>query len=104
MGWQTRRRCNSSGMGPMREIHSSWSSDPPVRQKAAAGGTLTALGRDLLSSGRVDAILQVRADDRRPWLTTATLSRTRGDVLGAASWTLGVANNQNAQSLKNPIM
>lgn len=70
--------------GPMREIHRSWSSDPVVRHKAAAGGTLTALGRYLLDSGRVDAVLHVRADDQEPWLTTSTISRTSDDVLGAA--------------------
>ncbi|QQO35531.1 Coenzyme F420 hydrogenase/dehydrogenase, beta subunit C-terminal domain [Bradyrhizobium diazoefficiens] len=70
--------------GPMREIHRSWSSDPVVRHKAAAGGTLTALGRYLLASGRVEAVLHVRADDQKPWLTTSTISRTPDDVLGAA--------------------
>ncbi|MGY3582523.1 coenzyme F420 hydrogenase subunit beta [Bradyrhizobium sp. USDA 4341] len=70
--------------GPMREIHRSWSSEPIVRHKGAAGGTLTALGRYLLASGRVHAILHVRADDRRPWLTISTISRTPDEVLGGA--------------------
>ncbi|MGY3361763.1 coenzyme F420-reducing hydrogenase beta subunit [Bradyrhizobium sp. GM0.4] len=70
--------------GPMREIHRSWSSEPSVRHKGAAGGTLTALGRYLLTSGRVHAVLHVRADDRKPWLTTATISRTPDEVLRGA--------------------
>ncbi|UWU75781.1 Coenzyme F420 hydrogenase/dehydrogenase, beta subunit C-terminal domain [Bradyrhizobium huanghuaihaiense] len=70
--------------GPMREIHRSWSSEPIVRQKGAAGGTLTALGRYLLTSGRVHAVLHVRADDRQPWLTISTISRTPDEVLRAA--------------------
>lgn len=70
--------------GPMREIHRSWSSDPVVRHKGAAGGTLTALGRYLLRSGRVQAVLHVRADDRKPWLTTSTISRTPEEVLRGA--------------------
>ncbi|WP_234686133.1 Coenzyme F420 hydrogenase/dehydrogenase, beta subunit C-terminal domain [Bradyrhizobium monzae] len=68
----------------MREIHRSWSTDPAVRHKAAAGGTLTALGRYLLDSGRVEAVLHVRADNRKPWLTTSTISRTSDEVLGGA--------------------
>lgn len=70
--------------GPMREIHRSWSSDPVVRHKGAAGGTLTALGQYLLASGRVHAVLHVRADDRKPWLTTSTISRTPEEVLRGA--------------------
>lgn len=70
--------------GPMREIHRSWSSEPVVRHRGSAGGTLTALGRYLLTSDRVHAILHVRADDRKPWLTTSTISRTPDEVLRGA--------------------
>ncbi|MHB0791015.1 Coenzyme F420 hydrogenase/dehydrogenase, beta subunit C-terminal domain [Bradyrhizobium sp. 5.13L] len=70
--------------GPMREFHRSWSSDPVVRHKAAAGGTLTSLGRFLLASGRVQAVLHVRADDAMPWLSKSTISRTPDDVLQAS--------------------
>lgn len=70
--------------GPMREIYRSWSSEPVVRHKGAAGGTLTALGRYLLTSGRVQAVLHVRADDRKPWLTTSTISRTPDEALRGA--------------------
>ncbi|WP_083219209.1 coenzyme F420 hydrogenase/dehydrogenase beta subunit N-terminal domain-containing protein [Bradyrhizobium icense] len=64
----------------MREIHRSWSSEHIIRQTGAAGGILTALGRYLLTSGRVHAVLHVRADDRNPWLTTSTISRTPDGV------------------------
>lgn len=70
--------------GPMREIHRSWSSESVVRHKAAAGGTLTALGRYLWSSGRVEAVLHVSVDDQKPWLTTSTISRSPADVLRAS--------------------
>nr|WP_283807122.1 Coenzyme F420 hydrogenase/dehydrogenase, beta subunit C-terminal domain [Bradyrhizobium sp. Ghvi] len=70
--------------GPVREIHRSWSREPNVRHKGAAGGTLTALGRYLLTSGRVHSILHVRADDRKPWLTRSTISRTPDEVLRGA--------------------
>ncbi|WP_271612276.1 Coenzyme F420 hydrogenase/dehydrogenase, beta subunit C-terminal domain [Bradyrhizobium sp. CCBAU 21362] len=68
----------------MRKIHRSWSGEPSVRHKSAAGGTLTALGRYLLTSGRVHAVLHVRADDRKPWLTMSTISRTQDEVLRGA--------------------
>lgn len=70
--------------GPIIEIHRSWSSEPVVRHQGAAGGTLTALGRYLIASGRVHAVLHVRADDRKPWLTTSTISRTPDEVLRGA--------------------
>lgn len=70
--------------GPIREIHRSWSREPLVRHKAAAGGTLTALGRYLLMSGQVCAVLHVRADDRKPWLTISSISRTPDEVLQGA--------------------
>lgn len=70
--------------GPMRQIYRSWSNDPIVRHKAAAGGTLTALGRCLLDSGRVDAVLHVRVDDRKPWLTTSTVSMSPDEVLAGS--------------------
>jgi coenzyme F420 hydrogenase subunit beta len=70
--------------GPMREIHRSWSNDPVVRHQGAAGGTLSTLGRYLLASGRVEAVLHVRADDRKPWQTVSTISRTPDEVLRGA--------------------
>ncbi len=70
--------------GPVREMHRCWALDPVMRRKGAAGGTLTALGSYLLESGRVNAVLHVRADDRRPWLTTSTISRTSADVMRGA--------------------
>ncbi|WFU71263.1 Coenzyme F420 hydrogenase/dehydrogenase, beta subunit C-terminal domain [Bradyrhizobium sp. CB2312] len=45
---------------------------------------MTALGRYLLANGRVDAVLHVRADDRKPWLTMATVSKTPDEVLAGA--------------------
>ncbi|UWU75827.1 Coenzyme F420 hydrogenase/dehydrogenase, beta subunit C-terminal domain [Bradyrhizobium huanghuaihaiense] len=68
----------------MREIHRSWSTDPGGRHKAAAGGTLSALGRYLLDNGRVEAVLHVRADPRKAWLTMSTISRTPDEVLASA--------------------
>lgn len=71
-------------IGPFRELHRSWSSDDAVRFKAAAGGTLTALGRYLLASGEVEAIVQVRSNPERPWLTDSVVSLTEEEVIAGA--------------------
>jgi coenzyme F420 hydrogenase subunit beta len=70
--------------GPIKEVHRSWSAEPAVRQKAAAGGTLSGLGRYLLASGEVEAIVHVRARADRPWLTEAVVSRNPDEVLDGA--------------------
>ncbi|WP_329058037.1 Coenzyme F420 hydrogenase/dehydrogenase, beta subunit C-terminal domain [Amycolatopsis sp. NBC_01480] len=70
--------------GPIREIHRVWSAESEVRHHAAAGGTLSGLGRYLIDSGEVDAILHVRASAKTPWLTEATVSRNADDVYGGA--------------------
>ena len=70
--------------GPIREMHRAWSREPAVRHHAAAGGTLTGLGRYLLDSGEVSAILHVRASPRTPWLSEALVSRTADDVYSGA--------------------
>jgi coenzyme F420 hydrogenase subunit beta len=70
--------------GPRRAMHRGWAADPDVRHVAAAGGALTALGMFLLASGRVDAVLHVRADGRDPTLTLPQVSRTPAEVLAGA--------------------
>ncbi len=70
--------------GPIRALWRSWSAEPTVRRHGAAGGTLSGLARFLLSSGEVDAVLQVRASSEHPWLTDAVVSRTPDDALAGA--------------------
>jgi coenzyme F420 hydrogenase subunit beta len=77
--------------GPRRAMHRGWAADPAVRHRAAAGGVLTALGRFLLDSGRVDAIVHVRASATHPTLTDAHVSRTAEDVLAGAQSRYGPA-------------
>ncbi len=77
--------------GPIRELHRSWSAEPEVRHHAAAGGTMTGLGRFLLDSGEVTAILHVRASTEKPWLTDAQVSRTPADVYSGAQSRYGPA-------------
>lgn len=70
--------------GPRRALHRAWATDTAVRHTAAAGGVLTALGMFLLDSGRVDAVLHVRASDADPTLTLPQVSRTPAEVLSGA--------------------
>ena len=77
--------------GPVLELHRSWSRDPAVRHTASAGGTLTALGRYLLASGDVQAILHVRASASKPWLTDAVVSVSDEEVIAGAQSRYGPA-------------
>lgn len=77
--------------GPIRQLRRTWSAEPEVRHRAAAGGTLTGLGRYLLESGEVDAILHVKASEKTPWLTDAQISRTGEAVLQGAQSRYGPA-------------
>lgn len=70
--------------GPRRAMHRAWATDADVRHTAAAGGVLTALGMFLLESGRVDAVLHVRASGDDPALTLPQISRTPAEVLSGA--------------------
>ncbi len=70
--------------GPRRAMHRGWAVDPTIRHHAAAGGVLTALGVFLLESGRVDAVLHVRADDDDPVLSVPQVSRTPAEVIEGA--------------------
>ena len=61
--------------GQVREVHRSWAASEPVRFTGAGpGGTLTALSHYLLASGRVNAVLHVRASRTQPWLTDSLIS------------------------------
>ena len=55
--------------GPIASLHRVWARDDSIRFRAAAGGSLTALGRYLLKSGEVDAVLHVAASVTQPELT-----------------------------------
>ncbi len=77
--------------GPLASLHRIWAADEDVRFHAAAGGALTALGRHLLKSGAVDAILHVAAAREQPELTVAQISRTPEAVLAGAQSRYGPA-------------
>jgi len=77
--------------GPMRALHRAWAADPGVRHRAAAGGVMTALGQFLLASGKVDAVVHVRASPTEPLLTDAHVSRTPDEVLAGSQSRYGPA-------------
>ena len=77
--------------GPIRTIHRGWSSDEALRFHSAAGGAMTALGCYLLETGKVDAVLHVRASAERPMETDATVSRTPEEVRSGAQSRYGPA-------------
>lgn len=70
--------------GPILRLQRSWAAKNDVRWKAAAGGTLTALGVYLLESGKVDAIVHVRASSTDPIQTDALVSRSAQEVISGA--------------------
>ena len=70
--------------GPVRNLYRGWSSDPDIRHWAAAGGSMTALGCHLLDSGKVDAVLHVRASSNDPTQTDAWVSHCANDVVSGA--------------------
>jgi coenzyme F420 hydrogenase subunit beta len=60
--------------GAASELAVGYAGNPEVRYRCSTGGILTALGQYLLSSGRVDFILHVKAQSGFPMRTEQTLS------------------------------
>lgn len=81
----------TAAWGPVRALHRSWAGDEAVRHRAAAGGTLTALGRFLLETGEVEAVVHVRASTTTPWLTDALVSTDPETVLRGSQSRYGPA-------------
>ena len=77
--------------GPIRTTHRGWATDPDVRFRAAAGGSLTALGNYLLDSGKVDRVLHVRASKDNPLLTDGLVSKSSEEVISGAQSRYGPA-------------
>ena len=77
--------------GPIRTMHRGWSTDEDIRFRSAAGGAMTALGCYLLETGRVDAIVHVRASVDRPMETDAIVSTTPEEVCSGSQSRYGPA-------------
>jgi coenzyme F420 hydrogenase subunit beta len=77
--------------GPWRRMVRAWAGDPEIRFEGSTGGVLTALGQYLLTSGRVEFILQVKTSAAEPSFGDPTLSFTEADVFEAAGSRYGPA-------------
>lgn len=77
--------------GPIRSLHRGWSTDEELRFHSAAGGAMTALGCYLLETGKVEAIVHVRASAARPMETETIFSRTPAEVRAGAQSRYGPA-------------
>ncbi len=77
--------------GPWRRMVRAWAGDPEIRFEGSTGGVLTALGQYLLTSGRVEFILQVKTSATEPSFGDPTLSFTEADVFEAAGSRYGPA-------------
>lgn len=77
--------------GPIATLNRGWAGDDKARFHAAAGGSLTALGTFLLESGRVEAVLHVKASTDNPMLSDAHISTSASDVFDGAQSRYGPA-------------
>ncbi|NQV43287.1 MAG: Coenzyme F420 hydrogenase/dehydrogenase, beta subunit C-terminal domain [Rhodospirillales bacterium] len=77
--------------GPIATLNRGWAGDDKVRFHAAAGGSLTALGTFLLESGRVEAVLHVKASTDNPMMSDAHISTSASDVFDGAQSRYGPA-------------
>ncbi len=70
--------------GSFADMRYAWAGNPEIRFRAATGGVLTALGVQLLRSGRARFILQVRSDPDQPMRSRWDLNTTPAEVIAAA--------------------
>lgn len=77
--------------GPYRDVRLCHAADRDIRFRAASGGALTALGKELLETGQAQFIPQVRASEDRPMRTDTVISRTSNDVVASSGSRYGQA-------------
>lgn len=86
--------CLASGKIPFQYDGNIWgnetckyvafSSDNGIREYSSSGGVLTSLCIYLLEAQKVDGIIQVRADSKKPYNTKVCISTSREDVIKCA--------------------
>ncbi len=77
-------RQNDPLWGPYLSMQSGAATDSDLRYAGASGGGLSALAAWLITSGTVEAVVQIKADPLRAVGNVATISRTRDEVLASA--------------------
>lgn len=81
---QAQGRQDDALWGPYVSMHQGYSKDSDLRFAGASGGGLSGLAAWLIESGRVEAVVQVKADPDRAVGNVITISRSRAEVLEAA--------------------
>ncbi|WP_133159311.1 Coenzyme F420 hydrogenase/dehydrogenase, beta subunit C-terminal domain [Solitalea longa] len=71
--------------GRIEELRSGYSTDAEVRFHGSSGGIISAIAIHALSTGKVDAVLQVGGDSADFERNTLKISKSRHDVLECAS-------------------
>ncbi len=77
--------------GPVRDSLRGHAADEEMRFVGSSGGAISAIATHLLDSHQVDFVLHVAADPLKPLQSVMQLSRSRTDVLAAASARYGPA-------------
>ncbi len=67
--------------GNIKFVANAWASDSEIRHKSSSGGVTSALCIFLLESKKVDAVLQVKANDGDYLHNSLHVSRNRDDIL-----------------------
>ncbi|MEM9011153.1 MAG: Coenzyme F420 hydrogenase/dehydrogenase, beta subunit C-terminal domain [Pseudomonadota bacterium] len=70
--------------GPYVAMYTGHATDPALRRNGASGAALSAVLVELLESGRVDEIVQIRDDPKVPIGNRTVISKTSDDVFAAA--------------------
>jgi coenzyme F420 hydrogenase subunit beta len=70
--------------GPLASVQTGHATDPEVRFRGSSGGVISALALHLVESGKVDFVVQTRADPANPLGNRTEASVSRGDILEAA--------------------
>jgi spermidine/putrescine transport system permease protein len=77
--------------GPYHRLLKGHATDDETRYRASSGGVISAIAEFLLSSGSVSFVLHVAADPCAPLRSRVQMSRSRAEVLAAASARYGPA-------------
>lgn len=78
--------------GEMVNAYVGYSCDNQIRKAASSGGVITTVAIYLLESGKVDAIVQVKADENNPIATKVQISESREQVLECMGSRYSISN------------
>lgn len=67
--------------GPILEIWEAYALDSEIRYKGSSGGAITAISLYCLEQEKMDGILHVTGDQKKPYLNSTTISKDRDTLL-----------------------